>query len=51
MTLEKEIQALAEKAKNAHDSGDALRFSQAAQNLANADSTVYNTEWNKNLKD
>lgn len=40
MNLENDIQVLAIKAKNAHDSADALRFSQAAQNLSHADSIV-----------
>jgi hypothetical protein len=32
----KEVEALIDKAATAHDSGDALRFSQAACNAANA---------------
>ena len=32
----KEVEALIAKAASAHDSGDALRFSQAACNAANA---------------
>jgi hypothetical protein len=32
----KEIEALIDKASASHDSGDALRFSQAACNAANA---------------
>lgn len=34
--LKKHMAALAKKAADANDSGDALRFSQAANNLANA---------------
>lgn len=32
----KNVEALIEKAARAHDSGDAMRFSQAALNAANA---------------
>jgi hypothetical protein len=43
----KEIEAIIDKAVKSDDSQDALRFSQAACNAANAKITVKNTEqWN-----
>lgn len=43
MDFEEEIKALAKKAKDGHDSADALRFSQAALNLANTLSVFHHT--------
>lgn len=39
-TFTKNATDLAEKAANAHDSGDAMRFSQAATNVTNAAATI-----------
>lgn len=44
MTLEEEISKLATKAEKTDDSADALRFSQAALNLANAANTFKHTK-------
>jgi len=41
--MRKEIEALIVKAATTHDSGDAMRFSQAACNAANAMITVVTT--------
>jgi hypothetical protein len=43
VNLSKEVESLAKKAESAHDSIDALRFSQAACNVANAMACVCNT--------
>ena len=40
----KEIEQLIDRAAKSHDSQDAMRFSQAACNAANAMCTVINTE-------
>lgn len=40
MDVEKEVKSLIEKAEKAGDSGDALKFSQAACNVANAMSCI-----------
>lgn len=44
--LTNEIKKLAEQASKATDSGDAMRFAQAAANLANAAETASNTAKN-----
>lgn len=41
MKYEEEIQKLAKQASDTHDSADAIRFSQAAVNLANAAATYH----------
>lgn len=42
--IETAIKSLAEKAKNANDAGDALKFSQSALNLAHVSATLFNME-------
>lgn len=42
--MKEAIEALRDKAKDANKSEDALRFSQAATNLANARAAIVNTD-------
>lgn len=42
--MEKQIEALVKKAVDAHDAGEAMKFAQAACNVANAFATVDNTK-------
>lgn len=47
MDKTKQIEALIDKAASAHDSGDALRFSQAACNAANASCAAIEADKNR----
>lgn len=47
--MKKEIDALILKAADAHDSGDAMRYSQAAVNAANAYAVIAEMARNKRI--
>ena len=48
--LEAAIIVLANKGRNAHDSTDALKFTQAALNVANTDTVFANTNLSRELR-